>query len=70
MICFVYYKDWYLECLFSYLLFSGLHLFLCLRIGEICMRLNTVISFVFKGSEKGLLGFLKKKYFLLLESSI
>ena len=65
MICFVYYKNQYLECILLYLLFSGLYLVLCFGIGmSLCdhmYNLNSVISLVLKGhgpehSSKKILG--------------
>lgn len=53
MICFVYYKNQYFECIFLYLLFSGLYLILGFGIGMSlcdCMyNLNTVMTLVLKG---------------------
>lgn len=52
MICFVYYKNWYLECIL-YFLFSGLYLVLCFGIGmslyDHVYNLNSIISLVLKG---------------------
>lgn len=53
MICFVYYKNQYLERTFLYLPFSGLYLVLCFGIGmSLCdhmYNLNSVIFLVLKG---------------------
>lgn len=53
LICFVYYKNQYLECIFLYLLFSELYLVLCfgteMSLPDHMYNLNSVIFLVLKG---------------------